>query len=143
MKILKDANENKEKDMHTKMIEILGKAILLFADHKDLLRGFMVFIPKENVDLMAKIDKAVKNAKDKASARARELQQATAQQAVAKEEKGEEGGKKKRRQNLKGYASKSARRRVKRKIRKKSRVSIFSDGNGDGRRDDHERRRGE
>ena len=92
---------------------------------------------------MAKIDKAVKNAKDKASARARELQQATAQQAVAQEEKGEEGGKKKRRQNLKGYASKSARRRVKRKIRKKSRVSIFSDGNGDGRRDDHERRRGE
>ena len=49
----------------------------------------MVFIPKENVDLMAKIDKAVKNAKDKASARARELQQATAQQAVAQEEKGE------------------------------------------------------
>ncbi len=44
---------------------------------------------EENVDLMAKIDEAVKNAEDKASARARELQQATAQQAVAQEEKGE------------------------------------------------------
>ena len=39
MKILKDAKENKEKNMLHKMIEKLDKAILLFADYKDLLRG--------------------------------------------------------------------------------------------------------
>ena len=69
---------------------------------------------------MAKIDEGVKNTEDKASARVRELQQAMAQLAVAQDEKGEEGGKKKRRQNLKGFASKSARRRVKRKIREEA-----------------------
>ena len=42
---------------------------------------------------MAKIDEGVKNTKDKASARVRELQQAMAQLAVAQDEKGEEGGK--------------------------------------------------
>ena len=94
----------------------------------------MVFIPKENVDLMvmAKIDEVVKNTEDKASARVRELQQATAQQAVAQDEKGEEGGKKKRRQNLKGFASKSTRRRVKRKIREEAEMQASPETEGGG-----------
>jgi hypothetical protein len=47
------------------------------------------------------------------------------EEAAAAEEKGEEGGKKKRRQDLKGFASKSARRRVKRKIREEAESALF------------------
>ncbi len=61
--------------------------IHLFADHADLLRGFIEYLPTcvEDVGLAEKIDDGVKKAEDKA--RARDLQQATAQQAAARGEK--------------------------------------------------------
>ena len=97
-----------------KLDEVPDKMILLFADHANLLRGFMMFTPNNNVHMAAKIDVAVKNAEDKARERVRELQQATAQQAAAQEEEVEKRTRK-RRTDLKDFPSKSARKRAKKK----------------------------
>ena len=61
--------------------------VRLFADHANLLRGFMQYLPTrvQHFGLAEKLDDTVKKAKDKA--RARDLQQAMAQQAAAREEK--------------------------------------------------------
>ena len=66
---------------------MVDKVVRLFADHANLLRGFMQYLPTrvQHVGLAEKLDDTVKKAKDKA--RARDLQQAMAQQAAAREEK--------------------------------------------------------
>ena len=80
-------HKTNEAGQYSWLSEVVDTVIRLFADHPNLLRGFIEYLPTcvEDIGLAKKIDDAVKKAEDKA--RARDLQQATAQQAAAWGEK--------------------------------------------------------